>query len=476
MSLFSEVLYQKLKQRFGFAPTPKQDVLLQMLARFIETDSERPLFILKGYAGTGKTSLVSALVKTLREDKKFFRLMAPTGRAAKVLSQYSGYHASTIHRSIYFARTATGGNLILQLQKNKLQNALFIVDEASMISGDTAADKSGGRNLLYDLMEYVYSGKNCKLIFVGDTAQLPPVGLNLSPALDKKYLQAAFHLNITEYQLTEVVRQERESGILANATRLREKISSDNTLLPFFDLYGYKDIVNLPGIELLDELVSSYDFLGFENTAIITRSNKRANQYNREIRNRILFREEEISSGDLLMVVKNNYFWLEEDSEAGFLANGDMIEVMKVVRREELYGFQFADIIARLVDYPDEKEVEVKIMLDALFTDGPALSREDNNRLFNEVMLDYEDIPERRKKLEKLRSNPYFNALQVKFAYALTCHKTQGGQWQQVFIDQGFIKEDMLDREYMRWLYTAITRATKKVFLINFPESFVEEV
>jgi len=476
MSLFSEILYQKLKVHFGHIPTSKQDILLQMLAQFVQIKQERSLFIIKGYAGTGKTTLISALVNSLREDKVFFRLMAPTGRAAKVLGQYSAYHASTIHRSIYFARTGQGGNLLLTLQKNKARNAIFIVDEASMIPDDTSSEKSGGRNLLYDLMEYVFSGDNCKLILVGDTAQLPPVGLNISPALDKKYLQAAFHLNITEYQLTEVVRQEQESGILSNATGLRQKISRNDAAAPFFDLYGFKDIVNLPGIELLDELVSSYDFLGYENTAIITRSNKRANQYNREIRNRILFREEEISAGDLLMVVKNNYFWLDETSKAGFLANGDMMEVLKVIKREDLYGFQFADVSVRLIDYPDEKEHEVKIMLDALYVDLPALSYEDNNRLFNEVMLDYEDIPQRRKKIEELKKNPYFNALQVKFAYALTCHKTQGGQWQQVFIDQGFIKEEMLDKEYMRWLYTAITRATKKVFLINFPESFVENV
>ncbi len=474
MSLFSEILYQKLKTNFGHIPTPKQDVLLQMLAQFVQIKQERSLFIIKGYAGTGKTTLISALVNSLREDKVHFRLMAPTGRAAKVLGQYSDYHASTIHRSIYFARTGSGGNLLLTLQKNKLSNALFIVDEASMIPDDTSSEKSGGRNLLYDLMEYVFSGNNCKLILVGDTAQLPPVGLNLSPALDRKYLHSAFHLNITEHQLTEVVRQEQESGILNNATALREKISRNDSAAPFFDLYGFKDIVNLPGIELLDELVSSYDFIGYENTAIITRSNKRANQYNKEIRNRILFREEEISAGDLLMVVKNNYFWLEEQSKAGFLANGDMMEVLKVIKREELYGFQFADVSVRLVDYPDEKEQEVKIMLDALYVDRPALSFEDNNRLFNEVMLDYDDIPQRRKKIEELKKNPYFNALQVKFAYALTCHKTQGGQWQQVFIDQGFIKEEMLDKEYMRWLYTAITRATKKVFLINFPEKFIE--
>lgn len=475
MSLFSEVLYKKLKHYFGHSPTSKQDILLQMLAQFVLIQQERSLFIVKGYAGTGKTTLISALVKSLREDKIPFRLMAPTGRAAKVLGQYSGYHASTIHRSIYFARTASGGNLVLTLQKNKLSNAIFIVDEASMIPDDTSSEKSGGRNLLYDLMEYVFMGKNCKLILVGDTAQLPPVGLNISPALDKKYLQTAFHLNSTEYQLTEVVRQESESGILSNATALRVKISNHDTQTPFFDLYGYKDIINLPGQELLEELVSSYDFLGYENTAIITRSNKRANMYNKEIRNRILFREEEISAGDFLMVVKNNYFWLEEDSHAGFLANGDMVEVMKVIKREDLYGFQFADVSIRLVDYPDEEEKEVKIMLDALFVDRPALSFEDNNRLFNEVLLDYEDIPQRRKKIEELKKNPYFNALQVKFSYALTCHKTQGGQWQQIFIDQGYVNDEMLDKEYLRWLYTAVTRATKKVFLVNFPEKFIGE-
>jgi exodeoxyribonuclease-5 len=470
MSLFSDLNYQELKQFFAHTPTPKQDVLISQLAYFIDKEGTNDLFILRGYAGTGKTSLISALTKYLNQRKIPFRLMAPTGRAAKVLSNYSGYKASTVHRSIYFARTGQGGGLILNLQVNKYKRAVFIVDEASMIPDETAKEISGARNLLYDIMEYVYNGNQCKLIFVGDTAQLPPVGVNLSPALDSQYLKNAFKLDIMELELDEVVRQAEKSGILHNATLLRQKIKDEVYQTPFFDLYAQRDVVNLPGAELLDELISSYDYQGFEKTVIITRSNKRANLYNREIRNRILFREEQINAGDYLMVVKNNYFWLEENSEAGFLANGDILELLSIQKREEAYGFHFADISARLVDYPDEKEIEIKVLLDSLEVDAPALPLTENNRLYNAVMEDYMDIPQKAKRLELLKKNPYFNAVQIKFSYALTCHKTQGGQWHTVFIDQGYVTDEQMDKEYLRWLYTAITRATHRAFLINFPE------
>ena len=475
MSLFNEITYKDIKKYFGHPPTRKQDILIEQLAHFINNKDERGLFILRGYAGTGKTTIISALVNYLKSEKRFFRLMAPTGRAAKVLSKYSGFNASTVHRSIYFARTGSGGGIVLRLQQNKLSNAIFVIDEASMIPDDTSSDKGGGRNLLYDIMEYVYNNKNCKLIFIGDTAQLPPVGIPLSPALDKHYLKNAFHLNITDIELDEVVRQDEQSGILYNATLLRESIGDNMFLPPFFDLYGQKDIINLPGVELLDELVSAYDFQGFDNTVIITRSNKRANTYNREIRNRILFREEKINAGDYLMVVKNNYFWLEQDNIAGFLANGDIIELMSIHKLEELYGFHFADVSVRLVDYPDAEEVEIKILLDSIDVEAPSLSYEENNRLYNAVMEDYLDIPQKGKRLQLLKENPYFNAVQIKFAYALTCHKTQGGQWHTVFVDQGYITEERMDKEYLRWMYTALTRATDKVFLINFPESLIKE-
>ncbi len=474
MSLFSELSYQELKILFGHTPTVKQDLLMQKLTHFIDSSNSRALFVLRGYAGTGKTSIISALVKLLHKKKRAFRLMAPTGRAAKVLSKYSGFRASTVHRSIYFARTGTGGGLILKLQPNKYKGAIFIIDEASMIPDDTSTAKGGARNLLYDIMEYAYSGKNCKLIFVGDTAQLPPVGIPLSPALDKQYLKNAFYVEIDDLELDEVVRQKEKSGILHNATLLREKINEEVFLPPFFDLYGYRDIVNLPGTELLDELVSAYDFQGFDNTVIITRSNKRANIYNREIRNRILFREEQINAGDYIMVVKNNYFWLEEDNEAGFLANGDILELMSIQKMEEMYGFHFADVTARMVDYPNEREIEIKVLLDTLELEAPALKYEDNNRLYNAVMEDYFDIPQKAKRLQKVKENPYFNAIQIKFSYALTCHKTQGGQWHSIFVDQGYITEERMDKEYLRWLYTALTRATDKVFLINFSESLFE--
>ena len=475
MSLFTEITYNNIKKYFGHQPTIKQDILIQSLAQFIDNKDDRALFVLRGYAGTGKTTIISALIKYLHKEKRISKLMAPTGRAAKVLSKYSGFRASTVHRSIYFAHTGSSGGIVLRLQQNKLSNAIFIIDEASMIPDDTSSSKSGGRNLLYDIMEYVYNNKNCKLIFIGDTAQLPPVGIPISPALDKAYLKNAFHLNITEIELDEVVRQDELSGILYNATLLRENINDDNFIPPFFDLYGQKDIINLPGVELLDELVSAYDFQGFENTVIITRSNKRANIYNREIRNRILFREEKINAGDYLMVVKNNYFWLDEDNEAGFLANGDIVELMSIHKTEELYGFHFADVSIRLADYPNAKEVEIKILLDSIEVEAPSLSYEENNRLYNAVMEDYMHIPQKAKRLKELKENPYFNAVQIKFSYALTCHKTQGGQWHTVFVDQGYITEERMDKEYLRWMYTALTRATDKVFLINFPESLIKE-
>jgi exodeoxyribonuclease-5 len=473
MSLFSHQHYLDLKSQFGHPPTAKQDILMQKLATFVDDNSPRSLFIIRGYAGTGKTSIISALVKYLRKERRAFRLMAPTGRAAKVLSKYSGFKASTVHRSIYFARTGAGGGLILALQKNKYKRAIFIIDEASMIPDDTSSSKSGGRNLLYDIMEYTFSGTDCKLIFVGDTAQLPPVGLDISPALNKAYLKNAFHLDITDLELDEVVRQEKQSGILLNATILRQKIKEESFIPPFFDLYGQRDVINLPGVELLDELISAYDFQGFDNTVIITRSNKRANLYNREIRNRILFREEKINAGDYLMVVKNNYFWLEEDNEAGFLANGDILELMSVRKVEEMYGFQFADISARMVDYPDAKEIEIKVILNSLEVEAPALSYEDNNKLYMAVMEDYMDIPQKSKRLAKIKENPYFNAVQIKFSYALTCHKTQGGQWHTVFVDQGYVTEENINKEYLRWLYTAITRSTSRVFFVNFPDNLI---
>jgi len=475
MGLFYKEYYEKLKVNFVHTPTGEQDALLLQLSSYIFEDKTDDIFLIRGYAGTGKTSIISTLVRTLRDRRIPIVLMAPTGRAAKVLTAYSSYVASTIHRRIYFAMTNSSGNLVLKLQQNKLENAIFIIDEASMIPDERAEERSGGRSLLDDVMEFVFSGKNCKLILVGDVAQLPPVGLKVSPALNSVYLKNTYRNQVRKFELKQVVRQKKESGILSNATRLRQVMLSKNYEPPYFDIYGFKDVIRIESNELLDEIVSSYDFVGQDDTVLITRSNKRANQYNMAVRTQILQRENEIEAGDILMIVKNNYFWLEKTSKSGFLANGDLIEVMAIRDIEENYGFRFATIDARLIDYPDEAEITVKVILDTLTTEGPALSSDQNNTLYNSVLQEYMDIGDRKIRREKVRNDEYFNALQIKFAYAMTCHKTQGGQWHTIFIDQGFITPEKMDLDFLRWLYTAVTRATNRVFLINFmDEMFVE--
>jgi exodeoxyribonuclease-5 len=465
-------------KQFPYTPTKGQEELIHKLSTFILDSDRLGLFLLKGYAGTGKTTLVSALVNVLPQIKMKSVLLAPTGRAAKVLSFYSGQRSNTIHRFIYFVSSDNHGHFKMALRKNKYKNTLFIVDEASMIPDGLNNQEyiATARNLLEDLFNFVYnSDGGCKLILIGDAAQLPPVGVELSPALEEEYLKNSFGMNLDSFELTDVVRQSTESGILANATQLRNKLMSDQFDLPYFNTNGYDDIKSIDGSELEDALNTSYSNFGAENTIIITRSNKRANIYNQQIRYRILFKEDEISSGDLLMIVKNNYFWLPEDSNTGFLANGDIVEISRISKIEEMYGFQFADITIRLLDYPDEAELEVKILLNTLMAESPALPRPESNRLFEEVMKDYEDIPNRKERLTKVKENPYFNALQVKFSYALTCHKTQGGQWDQVFVDQAYFNENMLNKEFLRWMYTAITRAHKQLYLVNFNESFFEE-
>jgi exodeoxyribonuclease V len=458
------------------SPTPGQQSLAEALAKFIFSRSDgrqHLMFLLKGYAGTGKTSMISSLVRTLPLQGKKTVLLAPTGRAAKVLSQYSGKPAFTIHRKIYMHQFMPNGGVRITLRTNLHKNTLFIVDEASMIQSEAAASEQGlfsSRNLLDDLIEYVYSS-NCRLLLAGDTAQLPPVGLDVSPALDAQLLKASYPLQLDSFELTEVVRQEKDSGILHNATLLRQKLSVDDFKAPFFHLNQFEDIARIGGNELEDALSNSILSKGIESTVVVTRSNKRANLFNREVRNRILFRDHDIAAGDLMMVVKNNYFWLPQESQAGFIANGDTIEILRVKKQESLYGFSFADAQVRLTDYPEEPELELKLLLNTLDSESPSLSQEENRRLFDEVMLDYESIPTRRERLMQLHSNPYFNALQIKFAYALTCHKTQGGQWDDVFIDQGYLPDDRLNREFLRWLYTAVTRATKRVYLVNFNDN-----
>ncbi len=445
------------------------------MASFLYDNDPRSVFLLKGYAGTGKTSLVSALIQALPKLKVNTLLLAPTGRAAKVLSSYSGRPAYTIHKKIYMTVTDANGVVRSIRAINKHSYTLFIVDEASMIGLEAAASR---QSLLEDLVDYVYDGNHCRLMLIGDTAQLPPVGQSESPALDEHYLASTFSLNVVSAELTEVVRQQQLSGILSNATTLRTQIAAlpdgEEARLPLFTPNG-TDVTRLKGEDLMETLFREYGNYALDQVVVICRSNKRANLFNQGIRNSILFREEEVNAGDYLMVVKNNYFWLDEESSIGFIANGDIVEVLSVRNVQELYGFRFADATLRFVDYPNEQPRDCKLLLSTLYSESPSLSAEESNRLFNNVMEDYIDLPHKADRLRELRQNPFYNALQVKFAYALTCHKTQGGQWRTVVVDQGFLPQDMpLDREYLRWLYTAFTRATDHIYLLNFEERFFD--
>ena len=445
---------------------------MENLAEFLLSEDDRKVFLLCGYAGTGKTSLISALVRTLEQLERKTVLLAPTGRAAKVFSGYSGKSAHTIHKCIYRQKSILDGNTFT-LTENRAQNTLFIVDEASMISNE--GNSIGGTGaLLDDLVEFVYSGRGCSLLLLGDTAQLPPVGEQLSPALTESYLRSMF-LNVTRVELTQVMRQLDNSGILYNATTLRQSIASEDTYsLPQIKLDGFEDIQNVQGDELIEAIESNYNKAGMDETIILCRSNKRANVYNEGIRRRILYREEELSRGDMLMIVKNNYYWREvlgkEDKtlleKLDFIANGDMAEIVRVNGTEEMYGFRFADVTLSFIDYED-CEMDVKILLDTLTSESPSLTREESERLFTAVWEDYPEIRSKRKRMEEVRENPYYNALQVKYGYAVTCHKAQGGEWKRVFIDQGYISEDMVNPDYYRWLYTAFTRASEKLHLVN---------
>lgn len=471
----STSIIQELLKHFLYEPTKGQQVLMSKLAEFLLDFKETSVFMLKGYAGTGKTTIVGSLVKVLPRLNKDSVLLAPTGRAAKVLSNYSNKPAFTIHKKIYIPRTNKDGIVYLSLQQNKHSNTLFIVDEASMIQDDTQSSDStlfSGRNLLDDLFLYVYQGKNNKLMLIGDTAQLPPVHLKISPALEIDFLKSRYSTDILSLELTEVVRQSEDSGILANATYIRNKLKFNKINPPFFSISNFTDIQSIIGTELEDALNEGYSTHGAESCVVICRSNKRANMFNQEIRNRILFMENELAAGDFMMVVRNNYFWLPFGSKTGFIANGDIFELLRIGKIEEMYGFRFADVTIRLIDYPDEKELEVKIMLDTLISDTPSLNSTESRKLWDEVMKDYMDIPQKYKRYIETRNNPYLNALQVKFSYSLTCHKTQGGQWDTVFVDQGYVTDEMINIEFLRWLYTAVTRATKKLYLVNFNSKF----
>jgi exodeoxyribonuclease-5 len=472
-SLSAAAFLRLLKEKFPHTPTDRQNQALKDMAAFLVEGDVREIFLLKGYAGTGKTTLLGTLIKNLWHIRKKALLMAPTGRAAKVMSSYTGTKAHTIHRQIYFPKKDRSGGVKFTLAPNRYRNTVFLIDEASMIP-DTPVDTAKGNtnSLLDDLITFVSSGYKCQLIFIGDIAQLPPVKLSLSPALDAGRLALQYGKEVKEIELDEVMRQAEGSGILMNATHLRE-ILRDTVLESFrFSLSGYGDIVRLTdGYEIQDALNDSFSTVGKEETAVIVRSNKRANLYNQNIRSRLLFLENELAVGDYMMVVKNNYFWLKSSSEAGFIANGDILEILEIFAFKELYGFHFAEVRVRMVDYPGMDPFETVLLLDTITTEGPSLSYEDGNKLYQEVMKDYQHEKSGYKKFLAIKNNPFFNALQVKFSYAITCHKAQGGQWETVFVEQPYLVGDP-DREYLRWLYTAVTRARTKLFLIGFQSDF----
>ena len=471
----SSQFYSVLRKQFPFQPTVKQDIFFQKIADFLTNTSADEIFVLKGYAGTGKTTVISTIVNNLGAVNKKYVLLAPTGRAAKVIANYSNKAAFTIHKKIYYPKKGKAGGVSFTMKENKHTNTVFIVDESSMISDvNTEAKLYENGSLLDDLISFVYSGKNCKMILLGDTAQLPPVQLDVSPALDTEKLALNYNKEVFSIELDEVMRQEEFSGILHNATELRELMKSSFLDDFKFSLKGYKDIVRLTdGFDIQDAIQSAYSNYSIEDTCFIVRSNKRANQYNQQIRTKILDKESDLSVGDYLMVVKNNYFWLKETDEAGFIANGDIVEVMEIFGFKELYDFKFAKVKIRMVDYPDQKPFETMLLLNTITSESPSLTYEESNHLYQEVLKDYEGEAQYRKFL-KVKNNEYFNALQVKFSYAITCHKSQGGQWNTVFIEQPYLPNGV-DLDYIRWLYTAVTRAKDKLYLIGFKnESFDE--
>jgi len=429
------------------------------------------VMILRGSAGTGKTTLAGAIVRAMNVLKQKMILLAPTGRAAKVFALNAGHPAYTIHRRIYRQKSA-GDISAFNLNFNNNRDTLFMIDEASMIANQGYGESAFGSGcLLDDLMQFVYSGQNCRMVLVGDKAQLPPVGEDESPALMSDVLRA-YGMKVYECDLNQVLRQSEDSGILWNATRIRTLI--DDWVLPKIRFQGFADIVRVPGDELIESLATSYSRVGMDETMVITRSNKRANIYNQGIRNTVLDREDELCRGDQLMIVKNNYYWTEQSKEISFLANGDIAVVQRVRNVQELFGFRFADVTMTLPDY-DSYELTATVILDSLTTESPALSREQQEQLYNAVMEDYADIPLKADRIKQLKKDKYFNALQIKFAYAITCHKAQGGQWAHVYIDQGYMTDDMLTPDYIHWLYTAFTRATEKLFLVNWPTTQIEE-
>lgn len=467
-----------IAQSYPFEPTAQQLVFCDQATAFLRKQEDQKCFILKGYAGTGKTTSVAALVKALPHFKLRVVLLAPTGRAAKVISGYTNRLALTIHKKIYRKKSAVAPEMAFQLAPNLAENTLFIVDEASMIADEWSPQS--GSSFLKDLIEFVYQpspigkSKNCSLLFVGDLAQLPPVGSTESPALNEKYLADRFGLKVTAVELTEVVRQEKKSGILANATQLRKLINTyqdGKKMMPKFITKGYKDIFSMTGSKLVEGLEYAYRKFGIQHSLVVCRSNKSANVYNNQIRARLLYRDEELSGGDQLMVVRNNYFWLPENQAAAFIANGDMAKVIRVRKEEERYGLRFAEVQLEFIDFPDVGILSCKVILDTLQEETPNLSPDKSKKLFEGLMEDYEHLPSKRERMQAIKEDPYYNALQIKFAYAVTCHKAQGGQWDAVFVDQGYLTEEMIDLDFLRWLYTALTRSKKELFLVNFSQS-----
>jgi len=455
----------RIRANFAFEPTAEQQKALQLLCAFLFEQDNNSLFMLKGYAGTGKSSLVGAVVRTMNELKQRAVLLAPTGRAAKVFAGYAGQNAYTIHKKIYRQKAFSNEPSGFVNAANLLTHTLFIVDEASMIANDGLDSSFGSGRLLDDLVHFVYSGEGCRLLLLGDTAQLPPVSQPESPALDAENLRG-YGLHVHEITLTQVVRQAEKSGILANATMLRRTLTAGKTkTYPKIITKKYPDVQTVTGTELIERIEECYHRDGPEETIVISRSNKRANLFNDGIRNRVLWREDELSNGDLLLVVKNNYFWIDKTSEMDFIANGDILQIKRLGRSQELYGFRFRDITAYFPDY--DMEMNIKILMETLHSESPALSREQNDRLFYAVLEDYADVPDKRERMRRMKADPFYNAVQVKFAYAMTCHKAQGGQWKHVFLDLSYIPEDQLGIDFYRWLYTAFTRATERIFLVN---------
>ena len=471
--MINNFLKGQIRQNFPHIPTQDQDLAIQKIADFLFSTDPDSLLLVKGYAGTGKTSLIGTLVKTLNALKQRTILLAPTGRAAKVFSTYAGQKAYTVHKRIYRQKAFSNEPTGFLPAPNLHKDTIFIVDEASMITNDSVDSYIfGSGRLLDDLIHFVYGGNGCRLIILGDDAQLPPVMQTESPALNPEVLRG-YNLHVEEVMLYQVVRQQDNSGILFNATRIREALRTRQVgSFPKLRLKGFHDFRKISGEELIEEIDSAYRRDGMDGTMVVTRSNKRATIYNNGIRNRILYREEELSSGDRLMVPRNNYYWTSGKKEMEFIANGEIVQIVKVRRTYEMYGFRFADVIARFQDY--DLETELKILLDTLQTDTPALPKELNDKLFYAVLEDYADTPTKAGKIKKMKTDPHYNVLQVKYAYAVTCHKAQGGQWGSVFLDIGYITEDMLGEEFYRWLYTAITRATGHLFLVNLPEDFEE--